>query len=100
MVLVLYVVMFISGKVVILKSREGATVGVVEVIEVTEVNSSAFVVISLCGDGVKSNDSIVIGAYFGFEISVIIFMSWLNSRITVYTMESLYIQSIQVMQFS
>ena len=75
MVLVLYVVMFISGKVVILKSREGATVGVVEVIEVTEVNSSAFVVISLCGDGVKSNDSIVIGAYFGFEISVIIFMS-------------------------
>ena len=93
-VLVLYVVMFISGNVVILKSREGATVGVVEVIEVTEVNSSALVVISLCGDGVKSNDSIVIGAYFGFEICVIIFIPWLQTYhciydgVTVYSIDS------------
>ena len=76
MVLVFDVVMFSSGNAVILaESTKGAVVvGPDEVIEATEVNSSALVVTSLCGDGVKSsNDSVVIGACFGFEIDVIIF---------------------------
>ena len=77
MVLVFDVVMFNSGNVVILaKSGEEVVVvvGPDEVIEATEVNSSALVVTSLCGDGVKSsNGSVVIGACFGFEIDVIIF---------------------------